>query len=318
MVTVLGAILPGEAGITDAHSHLWIGRVHCASPDGPVLDDVEAIAAELVDYRQAGGRTIIDCQPGGCGRDARVLHQLSQGSDVNIVACSGFHRRKYYPPEHWLFRTTGERAHSYFVRELSHGIEETLDTAWPVRAGLLKVACEATLEETPVWLLEAAAQACQDTGAAMEVHTERGSQSERTITLLQEFGFPLERVVLCHMDKRPDFVLHTSMAQAGVMLEYDTFFRPWYQPEQHVWPLLEHMVSHGHDAYVAIATDLADARMWSRFGGGPGLVGLVNALIPRLHELGFEAATVDRLVGGNIAGRLARPIAREYGLGRRA
>jgi len=183
---------------------------------------------------------------------------------------------------------------------------------------LLKVAFEATLEETPRLLLEAAAQACLDTGAAMQVHTERGSESERFIALLQEFGFPLDRVVLCHMDKRRDFELHTTMAQSGIMLEYDTFFRPQYRPDEHVWPLLEHMVRHGHDAYVAVATDLADARMWSRLGRGPGLVGLVSALIPRLQQLGFEAATVKGLVGGNIAGRLARPSAREYGLERRA
>ena len=106
MVTVLGAILPGEAGITDAHNHLWIARVEGTSPDVPVLDDGEAIAAELADYRQAGGRTIIDCQPGACGRDGRVLHQMSQASDIHIVACIGFHLRKYYPPEHWLFKAT--------------------------------------------------------------------------------------------------------------------------------------------------------------------------------------------------------------------
>lgn len=237
LVTVKGAIPPGEAGITDEHIHLWIGRVAGAPPDVPVLDDGEAIAAELADYRQDGGRTILDCQPGGCGRDARMLLQLSQSSDVHIVAC------------------------------------------------------EATLGETSIWLLEAAAQACLDTGAAMEVHTERGSHSERTITLLQEFGLPLQRVVLCHMDKRPD---------------------------EHVWPLLDRMVHHGLDANVAIATDLADARMWARLGRGPGLVGWVSVLIPRLHGLGFEAATVEGLVGGNIAGRLARPSAKEYTVGRRA
>ena len=59
---VTGSVKPAEAGITDAHSHVWIAPVPGVSTGGPVLDDRSAIAAELVDYRQAGRGTVIDCQ----------------------------------------------------------------------------------------------------------------------------------------------------------------------------------------------------------------------------------------------------------------
>jgi phosphotriesterase-related protein len=155
--------------------------------------------------------------------------------------------------------------------------------------------------------MEAAAQAAAETGAAVEIHTEKGAEAEHIVASMGRFGLEGGRIVLCHVDKRPDFELHRDLAQAGVMLEYDTFYRPKYRPEEGVWPLLERMLAAGCDAQVAIATDMADASMWSRLRGGPGLTGLLTDIKPRLEKLGVQTETIEGLVGINIAGRLARP-----------
>ena len=103
-MTVTGPIDPGEAGITDAHNHLWIAPVEGVTGIVPVLDDENAITSELRLYRAAAaGGTIIDCQPPGCGRDGRVLRRMAEASGVNIVACTGFHLRRYYPDDYFLF-----------------------------------------------------------------------------------------------------------------------------------------------------------------------------------------------------------------------
>ncbi len=60
-------------GLTDAHTHVWIERIAGTSSGSPVLDDYPAILNGLFEFRQAGGRTLIDCQPAGCGRDGRKL-----------------------------------------------------------------------------------------------------------------------------------------------------------------------------------------------------------------------------------------------------
>ena len=91
------------------------------------------------------------------------------------------------------------------------------------------------------------------------------------------------------------------------MLEYDTFYRPKYNPDQCAWPLIERMVEAGLEAHIAIATDMADAGLWSRLGDGPGLVGLVRQIVPRLASLGLSEGTIAKLVGKNITRRLARP-----------
>ena len=176
----------------------------------------------------------------------------------------------------------------------------------PVKAGFIKVACEASLAESPLGLLEAAAQAARSSDAAIEVHTEKGADAEAILRFFDEHGVPAQRLVICHIDKRPDLGLHRELAREGVLLEYDTFFRPKYQPEKNVWPLLEGMVRGGLAGSVALATDLADEALWLTAGAGPGLAGLLTEVRPRLYGLGFDASTVRALTGLNIAERLSR------------
>ena len=97
--TVLGGISYEEMGITDTHNHVWIEPVQGADLASPVLNQFDLIRKELLAYKAAGGASILDCQPGRCGRNANHLAELSGLTGVNILACTGFHRRKYYSPE---------------------------------------------------------------------------------------------------------------------------------------------------------------------------------------------------------------------------
>ena len=304
MMTVLGPVPAQALGIADAHNHLWIDPTPGTRPDLPRLVDRPAILAELKEYRQAGGGAQMDCQPGGSGRDGRVLQELSRQSGVHIIACTGFHLEKYYPPDFWLFEAGAEQAQAFFVSEILYSLQETRELAEPVRAGFIKIACPAQLEDLPEDLLVAAASAAVETGTAMEIHTERGSAAEEILAFFSDCGVPPDRLVICHMDKRPDFGLHRALVQAGVTLEYDTFYRPKYRPEANLWPLLRRMVEAGLGGQVALATDMAESDLWA-YRGGPGLAGLLAQIRPRLESQGIDPTTIQGLLGGNIARCLA-------------
>ena len=306
LITVTGPIELSMAGIIDAHNHVWIERVRGIAPEAPIINNRTLISANLFDYHQADGGSIVDSQPGGCGRDGRVLRGLSETNRVNIVACTGFHLQKYYPDEFWLFRASSKDACQHFIYELQDSLEETRELT-EVRAGFIKVACEETLAKSPLHLIEAAIEASAETGAAIEVHTEKGINAEWIIEAMIGFGLTYDRLVLCHMDKRPDFDLHRTFAQEGITLVYDTFLRSKYRPEENVWPLLECMVAEGYGSQVAIATDMADKSRWVRNGINHGLSDFITQIIPRLKELGFNSEVIQKLVGGNIASRLAGP-----------
>jgi phosphotriesterase-related protein len=306
VMTVRGWVDPIELGITDAHNHIWIEPVPGVPAGLPRLDDQTAILEELLDYRQAGGGSIVDCQPGGCGRNGHKLLELSKASGVHVIASTGFHRRRYYPPDYWLFQASAVQACDLFVTAIENSLVEASEAAENMRAGLIKIACEAQLEDTPPALLDAAAEASRLTGATIAIHTEKGSQAERILEYFQKRGVDPQRLVICHIDKRPDPGLHKELAQAGALLEYDTFFRPKYEPEKNVWPMLEKLIHNGLATSIALATDMAEAELWSRLGKGPGLTGFVTQIRSRLVRLGLPEQTIHRLTGGNIADRLAR------------
>ena len=196
---------------------------------------------------------------------------------------------------------TAEAARDYFVAEIVDGLAETRDTDQPVRAGFIKIAIPADPAELPAALWEAAAAASRDTGAALLAHTEAGAAAEQIVARLLGYGAAADRLVICHIDKRPDFGLHRELAQAGVLLEYDTFFRPKYDPERNVWPLLQRMAAAGLAGQIAIGTDLAGTAFWQEIGPAA----LPGEIVSRLRTLGFESSTIRRLTGGNIADRLA-------------
>jgi phosphotriesterase-related protein len=120
-MNVPGPVAAGALGVTDAHNHLWIRSVRGAAADSPVLSDRQAVLAELKDYCRAGGGAVLDCQPGGCGRDGRVLVSLSQASGVHVVAYVGFHHRRYYASRFWPWKASAQEGVLFFIGEIQDG-----------------------------------------------------------------------------------------------------------------------------------------------------------------------------------------------------
>jgi predicted metal-dependent phosphotriesterase family hydrolase len=305
VITVQGSIQFDSLGITDAHNHMWIEPVPGADPGGPVLNQFNPILKELIEYREKGGETLLDCQPDGCGRDGNQLLALSRASKVNLIACTGFHRKKYYPQNHWLWEAEAERICDFLCSELEHGLSETLKMPDLVKAGFIKIALESAWADCPHAALEGAASAAFKSKALIEIHTEKGALAEKACIYFTDFGLLPVQLVLCHMDKRPDVGLQKELARLGVLLEYDTFYRPKYNPSTNLWPLIEQMVSAGFSNRVALATDMAESDLYHFIGGGAGLASLPGEIQTQLIERGFPETTRKQMLGGNIARRLA-------------
>lgn len=304
VITVTGPVEPSSLGITDAHNHVWIDPPVGAAPDVPALREYDAIAAELNDYCTAGGGAQVDCQPGGCGRDGDRLRALSIHSRVFIVASTGFHLQRYYPPDAAIWMMNADQVAAFFLAEIRDGLEETRGEQ-PVYPGLIKIAVYGTPLESPMSLVEAAGQVSKASGLAIAMHTERGQGVEHYLEFFVRQGLSPRRLIFCHVDKRPDFGLHRELAQAGALLEYDTFYRPKYHPEKYLWPLIDAMVQAGLQTQVALATDLADARLWQHIGCGPGIARFASEIPARLRALDINEEAISGLIGGNIARQLA-------------
>lgn len=301
--TVGGLVPLEEITLVDGHAHVWINPPKGVAPKSHlVLNNPQRIEAELNDFRSAGGTMLIDCQPGGCGRDARMLAKLSEVTGLHITTTTGFHLSRYYPAESWLWSVSERAAVEYFANEVTAGVQENGE----VLATTIKVGYSGKIEGQSRVLMEAAAEAARQTGVALLFHTEQGENVEELPQFFEDRGVLANRLYLCHMDKRPDIGLHRELAQAGILLGYDTFARTQYSPELNVWPLLLAMVRAGWEDQIALGLDLARSSMWQHYQGMPGLIYLPDRVLPRLHHEGLNETSVAKLVGGNVARFLVR------------
>lgn len=308
LITVTGLVSIDALQLADGHEHVWIDPPLGVAADARItLNDPVRIEQELASFRESGGSLLVDCQPGGAGRDSRRLRQLSAATGVHVTATTGFHQRKYYPSDDWLWnRASVEDACALFVDELTVGTQESRQTTEgpPILAAVLKVGYEGTFVGRECVLMEAVAEASRQTGAAVLFHTEQGRNVEALIPYFERLGVPAARLYICHVDKRPDLGLHRELAQAGALLGYDTFTRPKYDPDQNAWRLLHALVAEGLSHSVAIGLDLAFSSSWRSFGGEPGLCFLPDSLVPRLRLEGFDDPAIRQLTAQNVAQRL--------------
>jgi predicted metal-dependent phosphotriesterase family hydrolase len=315
--TVLGVTEQIPGGVVDGHAHVWIDQIDEVSGEGIfVLTDEDAIARELTDFRGAGGAAVIDCQPPQTGRNLGRLARLSRLSGVTIIASTGFHLPRYYRPGEGPWAGTESAARVLFERELTVGVANKSGEE-QIRVGVIKTAHPGDLDAQFVPLLRAALEASDRTGACVLIHTEKGAGVEPLADFIEGEGGDPRRVVLCHMDKRADPGLHQELADRGFLLEYDTFYRPKYGPEENLWPLLERMLKDGYREAISCGLDLADPLMWRFSGDTGGMPGLPTQITARLEGLGASTDDLSALLRQNILGRVANAHLAGIGLGPR-
>lgn len=311
--TVTGPLEVDSVKLADSHGHVWIHPADGVTGEARIeLDDADKQRVELADFATAGGSLIVDCQPGGAGRDARMLRRLSRETGVAITATTGAHQQKYYSPGFWLWSATVDQAAAWFIGELTTGMQDVVpsavtDDAEPApRAAVIKIGYEGAIDGQTRVLMEAAAIASARTGASILFHTERGLNVEALLPFFSQRGVPPTRLYLCHVDKRVDAGLHTELAQAGALLGYDTFARPKYHPDDGAWKLIAALAGAGLDHAVAICLDLAFPVNFRAWGGEPGLRFLPDVVVPRLAREGYSEAAIRRLTATNVLERLVR------------
>ena len=78
VITVTGPVPEEELGFCQSHEHLFIAKGR-SFEENPALwmDDISKIRQEAARYRRAGGGTLVDAQPVGCGRMCQNLRGIS-------------------------------------------------------------------------------------------------------------------------------------------------------------------------------------------------------------------------------------------------
>jgi len=291
--TVLGDIQPHEMGLTYSHEHIVIEESFptTANPDF-ILNNTELISAELREFYQQGGRTVVDTMPANCGRNVIKLATVSRNSNVNIIAPTGIHLEIYYPPNHWRYHLSADELTSLFIKDITEGIDE-YDYGCPIikrtshKAGLIKLATgDEKIAAHQQKIFEAVVHAHLETGAPVLTHTNSGKHAIAQAELFLKLGADLNHIVLSHVDKNKDLGYHKELMHTGVYVEYDSHFR-WKKGEENwTYTLLENLLPQ-YSNRIVVGMDMARNTYWKSYGGKPGLNFLLTTFKDKLAKMGL-------------------------------
>ena len=310
--TVLGPIDPDQLGVCLPHEHIW-----CDQRLGPRadllaatrlestymrLDDFDVMVSELKAYRQAGGRAMVDVTCDGWGRDLDVLARLSEAGEVHIVATSGFYIEPHIPE--FVHEWSIGRLADHMTREIEAGVG-----TGKRRCGLFKSAIHrARVEGVELKVLMAVAAAQKRTGAVITTHTTGDRRMEvpggvagvQQLEILKSEGVSPSRLIVGHVDERPDIDVLSGLADQGCFVQFDVIGKEHYLLDQTRAELVHALIRRGHVDNLLLSLDTNRTESL-RSGGGSGYCHIFEDFIPRLRALGVTGAEIQKMTVTNPA-----------------
>jgi phosphotriesterase-related protein len=298
--TVLGDIAPDELGFTLGHEHLIGHPPQEFAEDDLTLDSEDAAVRELDYLNKAGGRALIEMSTGDYARDVYALARVSKAANVHVVAATGFNKAKF--ADRYSNTLSEDELTQWMIDEVTVGITEPPDfvsdapqtSQQTVKAGLLKGATSLngpTEAETKV--LQAVTRGHQATGAPVSTHTEKATWALEQATFLLDHGVTANKLLIGHLDFRPDLDYLAEVASLGVYIGLDQFGKAKYLSDEARVDLVIGLLERGH-TNILLSGDMARHSYWQVFGG-PGLAHIPKVIVPMLRAAGVGEEVLEHL-----------------------
>lgn len=333
--TVLGPVDPAGLGATLIHEHLlldvtcymtvpigardralanapvsletlsWVRRNWTSNFDNMRLDDRNLAIRELLEFKYAGGRTIVDVGNKGLARDAAGLREIALATGVQIVMGCGYYVELSHPSN--MDEMSIDQIEEEIVRDIKVGVGPGL-----VKAGIIgELGCSWPVTPNEKKVLRAGARAQRKTGAALTIHTGRHRDSPlQIVEVLEDEGADLSRVVLDHLDREwPDFDKLHSLARRGCWLEFDTFGQEtWTYPLAPMdrltdWQrveIIKKLTDDGFGDRILVSHDIGFKHRLMSFGGS-GYAHILTSVVPLMLRKGLTEETITDLLVANPA-----------------
>jgi phosphotriesterase-related protein len=337
VLTVHGPMSPSALGRTLMHEHIFI-NFQMAIPDPPnpataaemsrekltlanlsavragswnadndFLGNFEESRAELMDYKNIGGGTVVDVSSIPIGRDPRALFRVSNATGLNVVMGGGWYQKRYFPLN--MDRLTVEEMTAKMVRDIVVGVDGT-----GVRMGIIgEIGINGNpLTPNEIKSTRASARAARLTGAPMTFHV--GGVGEEKFTILDivaSEGVDLKRVVMGHSNP---LALNLPFARRvlarGVTIEFD-----WLgalgspggflgsSDDFKVAKGMAALIREGYAGQIVISHDICTKLQLKKYGGF-GFTYIDDYFLPQLRQLGVSEADIHKIMVENPARQL--------------
>ncbi len=332
VMTVDGPIPAGRMGMTLMHEHLvndcrcWWNppkepeRAHLGTEpvhpgilgelrmdpfvnlDNCALDDHRAAAAELMPFKAAGGRTVVDPTCRGIGRSPEKLRDIARITGLNIVMGSGYYLQSSHPPE--VARLSAEAIADEIVREALEGVDGT-----DARIGLIgEIGVSGDFTPAEEKSLRGAAKAQARTGLPLMVHLPAWYRhGGRVLDVVESEGGDLSHTILCHMNPSGhDVAYQTALARRGAFIEYDMIGMDYWYADQEVQcpsdeenaAAIKRLIDLGHLGRILLSQDVFLKMMLTRHGGF-GYAYVPTHFAARLRRHGVTDAEIETMLVDN-------------------
>lgn len=337
-MTVLGKMDAKDLGIVTPHEHIFIDMsVFFTEPEeisakndaySPVtidklgilkrncfalldnvrMTDYETQKKEIMEFRYAGGCTVVDASNHGLGRDPDLLRRIAVDTGLNVITGCG-----YYVAGAQNEKTLGltvEEMEADIVRDLTVGIGHS-----GVRAGFIgEIGINWDMPDFEVRSLTAACRAQKRTGAPLMIHINpwctRGLDAMK---IVNEHQIDPKRVVICHSDveNNEDYIL--ALLDQGVYVEFDNFGKenntdPWdlgpgngrFVSDWDRVRLIKKLIDRGYAGQLLFSCDVCLKTLLHAYGGW-GYDHVLTHILPMLREISVSDEDICRILVKNPA-----------------
>src|SRR5215510_7224638 len=222
--TVLGAVAPDAIGITLPHEHLlidfkvmfaepalaadkpraqepvsltnlgWVRQNFNSNHDNLRLEDEQVAQDEILLFKEAGGRTVVDPTPTTIGRDPRALARIARATGLNVVMGAGYYVAASHPAD--MDRRTVDKLAREMIADVTSGVGDT-----GIRSGLIgEIGTTWPWTDNERKVLRAAIVAQRETGAPLMIHPGRHPGMPMELAeFVDKEGGDVRRTIMCHL-----------------------------------------------------------------------------------------------------------------------
>lgn len=336
--TVLGTIEAKDLGICAPHEHVYIDmsvffqepeavgkkfvstqpvgmnnlgllrRNPFAVLDNVVMKDEETQLEEIMHFKAAGGKTIIDATVVGLGRDPELLARASAITGLNIILGCGFYVRDAQKSE--TLELTTEQIEEQIVREVEESIEHT-----GIKAGFIgEIGISHIMYDFEERSLRGACRAQVRTGSPLMIHINPWStQGIQAMDIVKEYGIAPEQIIICHSDveNNEDYIF--KLLDMGVYIEFDNWGKEMFTDIWDCKPgsgrfvtdwqralLTKKIIDKGYVRQLLHSTDICLKSLLHKYGGW-GYDHILKHIVPLFKELGVSQREIDIMLIENPA-----------------
>lgn len=299
--SVQGKIAVSELGTSLIHEHVlvdFIGSDKISPGRWEQGEVIRKVLPYLLEIKQLGVKTLVECTPAFIGRDVSLLKELSLQSGLHILTNTGYYGasdNKYLPK--WAFTETAGQLAARWIGEFEKGIEGT-----GIRPGFIKTGVNSgRLSQLHQKLISAAALTHLKTGLTICSHTGPALPAREEIDILKQTGVHPSAFVWVHASGSAEEM--EDVGKSGCWISLDGVNED--NIDRHVG-LITFLKKKKRLKQVLISHDAG----WYRPGEPDGgefrrFTTISDKLLPALKENGFTETDVRKLVVDNPANAFA-------------